>query len=42
MELFFFFIIVLMLLVIGYAQLQKNVIKMPGKISGEEEEPNLH
>lgn len=38
MELFFFLLIVLMLLVIGYAQWQKNVIKMPGEITGEEEE----
>ncbi len=38
MELFFFVLIVLMLLVIGYAQLQKNVVRMPGKISPVEDD----
>jgi hypothetical protein len=40
MELFFFVLIVLMLLVIGYAQLQKNVVKMPGEITGIDDELN--
>ncbi len=38
MELFFFAIVVLMLLIIGYIQLQKDVVRMPGQITGSEEE----
>ncbi len=38
MEILFFSLIVLMLLFFGYTQLKKNTIKMPGKITAEEEE----
>lgn len=38
MELFFFGLIVLMLLVFGYSQLQKNVIRMPGELTGSDDE----
>ena len=39
MDLFFLIVIVVVLLIFGYAQLQKNVIKLPGKItSGEDDE----
>jgi hypothetical protein len=38
MEIFFFLLSVLLLLIFGYAQLQKNTIKMPGRISTPHEE----
>jgi hypothetical protein len=38
MELFFFILLLLMLLMFGYAQLQKNVFKIPGKITANEDE----
>ena len=38
MEFFFLVLLVIMLLVFGYAQLQKGVVKTPGRISMNEEE----
>jgi len=38
MELFFFILLVLLLLIFGYAQQQKNVFKIPGEITPNEEE----
>ncbi len=38
MELFFFILLVLLLLIFGYAQLQKNVFKIPGEIAQNEDE----
>ena len=42
MEIILFALIVLMLLVFGYLQFQKNVIKMPGKITSDEEELEIN
>jgi hypothetical protein len=42
MELFFFILLLLLLFMFGYAQLQKDVFRTPGKISpNDEEEINL-
>jgi hypothetical protein len=38
MEILFFVLIILMLLFFGYTQFKRNVIKMPGKITADEEE----
>ena len=38
MDLFFLVLIVLMLVLFGYAQLQKGVFRIPGKITFNEEE----
>lgn len=38
MEVFFFGLLLLMLLIFGYAQLQKGVFKLPGKLNANEEE----
>jgi hypothetical protein len=38
MEFFFFGLLLLMLLIFGYAQLQKGVVKLPGKLTANEEE----
>jgi hypothetical protein len=38
MEVLLFGLIVLMLLVFGYMQLQKNVVKMPGELTSNDEE----
>jgi hypothetical protein len=38
MNFFFLILLVIMLLVFGYAQLQKDVIRTPGRISMSEEE----
>ncbi len=38
MEIFFLIILLLMLLLFGYAQLQKGVVKTPGKIVLEEDD----
>ena len=38
MEVLLFGLIVLMLLAFGYMQLQKNVVKMPGELTSNDEE----
>jgi hypothetical protein len=38
MEVFFFGLLLLMLLIFGYAQLQKGVVRLPGKLNANEEE----
>ena len=38
MEVLLFGLIVLMLLVFGYMQLQKNVVKIPGELTSNDEE----
>ncbi len=41
MEVFFLILLVLMLLLFGYAQLQKGVVRSPGKIIINEEEEGV-
>jgi hypothetical protein len=39
MEFLFFGLLLIMLMIFGYAQLQKGVVKLPGKLTvGEEED----
>ena len=38
MEFLFFGLLLIMLMIFGYAQLQKGVVKLPGKLTASEEE----